>query len=108
MPAEFSLADGVVVQFYVPSSQIVSVLPQGTPISGEDGTDGTDGKSVLNGTGAPSNLNGNNGDFYIDTAALVIYGPKAAGAWPGSGTSLIGPEGPAGAGGAHPIMLMGG
>ena len=61
--------------------------------NGTDGTDGTDGNTILNGTGAPSNAVGANGDFYIDTAAHSLYGPKAAGAWPASGTSLIGPPG---------------
>src|SRR5690606_21429229 len=42
---------------------------------------------------------GVNGDFYIDTAADAIYGPKTAGAW-GSGTSLIGPQGEQGETGA--------
>ena len=32
------------------------------------------------------------GDFYIDTTAWDIYGPKTSGAW-GSGTSIIGPSG---------------
>jgi hypothetical protein len=52
---------------------------------------------VLNGTGAPANTLGNNGDFYIDTAANVLYGPKAAGGWPTTGTNLIGPQGQGGA-----------
>jgi hypothetical protein len=55
---------------------------------------------VLYGTGAPSSGVGNNGDFYIDTAASRIYGPKASGAWP-SGTSLVGPLGPAGTNGTN-------
>lgn len=57
---------------------------------GGAGTPGADGKTILNGTGAPSAGLGNNGDFYIDTAANVIYGPKATGAWPGSGVSIAG------------------
>jgi hypothetical protein len=32
------------------------------------------------------------GDFYIDTAALKIYGPKTATAWT-TGTSLVGTNG---------------
>jgi hypothetical protein len=60
---------------------------------GDDGLDGTDGKSVLNGTGAPDDVtDGVDGDFYIDTAAIDIYGPKTAGAW-GTGVSLVGPPG---------------
>jgi hypothetical protein len=65
--------------------------PQGTA-----GTAGTNGNTVLNGTGAPSASIGNDGDFYIDIAADVLYGPKTEGAWPATGTSLIGPAGPAG------------
>ena len=59
------------------------------------GTAGADGKAVLNGTGAPGSGVGVNGDFYIDTAAKTLYGPKAGGAWP-TGASLIGPAGAAG------------
>lgn len=59
--------------------------------------DGADGRTVLNGTGAPDNGDGLDGDFYIDTATWDIYGPKAAGAWP-AGESLVGPQGPSGAG----------
>lgn len=59
---------------------------------GNDGADGADGKTVLNGAGAPAGGTGVDGDFYIDTTADAIYGPKTAGAW-GAGTSLIGPPG---------------
>jgi hypothetical protein len=64
---------------------------------------------VLNGTGAPASSLGSGGDFYIDTAADVLYGPKASGTWPVPGVSLAGnpgatgpagPQGPAGATGA--------
>lgn len=67
--------------------------PAGT--NGTNGANGADGKTVLNGTGAPSGGLGTDGDFYLDTAASRLYGPKTAGAW-GSGVSLIGPQGPAG------------
>lgn len=73
--------------------------PQGPPgPAGADGADGADGNSVLSGAGAPASGTGVNGDFYIDTTDWDIYGPKTAGAW-GSGTSLIGPQGPPGSGG---------
>jgi len=68
---------------------------QGDP--GDPGTPGADGRSILNGSGPPDNALGQNGDFYLDTSTMDLYGPKAAGAWPGSPTSLIGPQGPAGA-----------
>jgi hypothetical protein len=43
-------------------------------------------------SGAPSNSVGVNGDYAIDTTNKVIYGPKAAGVWPG-GVSLQGAQG---------------
>jgi len=72
--------------------------PQGA--TGAAGAAGTDGKTVLNGSGAPSSGTGTNGDFYLDTTASQLYGPKTAGAW-GSGVSLIGPQGATGATGAQ-------
>ncbi|MGW2920408.1 beta strand repeat-containing protein [Streptomyces angustmyceticus] len=56
------------------------------------GTSGPRGNSILTGTGAPSSGTGIDGDWYIDNSmptALVIYGPKAGGAW-GSGQALGG------------------
>lgn len=67
--------------------------PPGTP--GTPGSNGVDGRTLLNGVGAPGAGLGANGDFYIETVTSTIYGPKTAGAW-GAGTSLIGPPGPAG------------
>jgi hypothetical protein len=67
-----------------------------------NGTNGTNGNSILNGTGAPSG--GNNGDFYLKTDTTCMYGPKAAGAWPGTCTSLVGPQGAAGATGSQGIQ----
>tara|TARA_R100000808_G_scaffold5254_1_gene16132 strand:+ start:5043 stop:5759 length:717 start_codon:yes stop_codon:yes gene_type:complete len=55
--------------------------------------------TLLNGSGAPSSGTGIDGDFYLDTAANNIYGPKASGSWP-SGTSIVGPTGSTGATGA--------
>ena len=70
--------------------------PQGvkgdTGAQGSQGVKGTDGKTVLSGAGAPAATLGSDGDFYIDTAANAIYGPKASGAW-GNPTSLVGPQG---------------
>ncbi|MDD2815568.1 MAG: hypothetical protein PHP00_07485, partial [Thiotrichaceae bacterium] len=59
---------------------------------GANGLNGTNGKTILNGTGAPSASIGVDGDFYIDTAATVFYGPKTSGAW-STGVSLIGAAG---------------
>jgi hypothetical protein len=64
---------------------------------GATGPAGANGSTVLNGSGAPSNGTGADGDFYLDTtAAHALYGPKAAGVWGGS-VSLVGPAGATGA-----------
>ncbi len=68
-----------------------------TGSTGATGSPGANGNSVLSGAGAPGAGVGSNGDFYINTSTNTIFGPKTAGAW-GSGTSLIGPTGPTGAG----------
>lgn len=69
---------------------------------------GSNGKSVLNGAGAPSNGLGVDGDFYLRDPATApqMYGPKAAGAWPGSGTNLIGIQGIQGEKGWSPILAV--
>lgn len=54
--------------------------------------------TLLNGIGAPSSSLGNNGDFYIDTVGMNIYGPKKKNAWP-IPKSLVGPPGSPGASG---------
>lgn len=62
--------------------------------------------SLRSGDGAPSDLLGSDGDFYIDDVSHALYGPKEAGHWPDTPVSLIGapgtagPRGPAGDGGA--------
>ena len=50
------------------------------PASTVPGPAGADGKTILNGSGAPSSGIGANGDYYIDNTAHAIYGPKTAGA----------------------------
>lgn len=59
-------------------------------IQGVAGVDGADGNTILYGTIDPT-TEGVDGDFYINTAANTIFGPKAT-AWP-SGVSLVGPAG---------------
>lgn len=61
--------------------------------TGAAGKNGIDGNTILSGIGAPDNSVGQDGDFYLDTQAEILYGPKANGAWPATGTSLIGPAG---------------
>ena len=64
--------------------------------TGATGVAGADGKTVRNGTSDPVSGTGVDGDFYINTAANTLFGPKANGAWP-SGVSLVGPTGATGA-----------
>jgi hypothetical protein len=66
--------------------------------AGEDGTDGlagSDGRTILSGSGAPT-TQGEDGDFYLDTATSTLYGPKNV-TWP-AGVSLVGPAGADGTG----------
>lgn len=67
--------------------------PQG--IAGPEGPIGVSGRTWISGSGIPASTQGVDGDFYMDITNHQYYGPKTAGAW-GSGTSIIGPEGPAG------------
>ena len=48
--------------------------------------------TILNGKGAPLSTLGIDGDFYIDTRSLLIYGPKKNNKWP-TPQSLQGPAG---------------
>ena len=61
---------------------------------GTNGADGDDGTLWWNGSGAPADGTGSDGDYYIDTTNHAYYGPKAAGTWTGIGPySLQGPQG---------------
>jgi hypothetical protein len=55
---------------------------------------------VLAGVGEPADATGQDGQFYLDTAASLLYGPRSHGAWPRPARALVGTPGPAGASGA--------
>jgi len=74
--------------------------------SGAPGSDGADGKTILNGNSAPSTSVGVDGDFYINTSSQEIYGPKSASAW-GSPTDIVGADGSAGQDGITTIDYKG-
>jgi hypothetical protein len=82
----------------------VTVWPSGVSLTGPagpagtSGTNGLDGKSLRYGGTGPLSGDGFDGDFWIDTTAWMIYGPKSGGAWP-AGVSIIGPIGATGAAG---------
>ncbi|MFO1322513.1 MAG: kelch repeat-containing protein [Burkholderiales bacterium] len=65
------------------------------PITGNAVCTDQNGTPVLNGTGAPAAALGAVGNYYVDTAAQLVYGPKTQSGW-GSGTPQIfnGPSGP--------------
>ena len=67
--------------------------------TGPQGPAGANGTGVLSGGGPPSAALGANGDFYIDTSANTLYGPKSGAGW-GSAVSLVGPQGTQGATGS--------
>jgi hypothetical protein len=67
------------------------------------GAQGVDGRTILNGSTNPSFALGLVGDFYINTATSLLFGPKTSGGW-GNGLSLIGPQGPIGSQGPQGIQ----
>lgn len=56
--------------------------------------------TILNGKGAPKSSIGIDGDFYIDTRSLLLYGPKTKGKWPAP-QNIQGPTGPSGSDGRN-------
>lgn len=60
-------------------------LTTGAPVGSGSSATG----NVIHGTAAPTAANGIDGDWWLDTATNLWYGPKAAGAWPAS-TATVG------------------
>lgn len=54
------------------------------------------GSAMLSGTTDPGPEIGKDGDYYLNTATWMLFGPKANGAWP-AGVSIAGPAGGSGA-----------
>lgn len=73
---------------------------EGAGVPGPKGERGENGNSVRSGAGAPSSELGVNGDYYVNTSARTIYGPKSGGSW-GVATSLTGERGEVGLTGAE-------
>lgn len=65
---------------------------EGGAIVGPPGPPGPTHKTLYHGEGAPPGALGDLDDFYIDTTALFIYGPKEESGW-GAGASMKGPAG---------------
>jgi len=68
--------------------------------AGPTGANGQNGSIIYSGTTAPSSSTGITGDFYLDVSTGLLYGPKTASGW-GTGYSLVGPAGAAGAAGSQ-------
>ena len=69
-------------------------------VTGPTGSAGVDGPQIYSGVTGPLSGLGRSGDWYIDSSAGKLYGPKASNSW-GSGLQLqSGPQGPTGAAGA--------
>jgi hypothetical protein len=79
--------------------------PQGPP--GVVGVQGPKGFSLLSGDGAPTELQGDNGDYFLDKNSGRLYGPKVENSW-GTPISLVGPKGEIGAQGIQGIQGPGG
>jgi hypothetical protein len=67
----------------------------GYAMRGSDGVAGKNGTQIYAGTGAPGSTLGVTGDFFVDTVAHDLYGPKLAAGW-GIPVALQGSTGPAG------------
>lgn len=63
-----------------------------TGATGATGAAGANGNTIRYGTTAPASGTGADGDFFLNTATMTLYGPKAAGVWP-AGVPLQGPQG---------------
>ena len=75
--------------------------PQGaTGPKGAVGPAGTNGSQIYSGNTTPSASTGDSGDYYLDIATDVLYGPKSSSGW-GTGISLAGSAGAAGKAGSQ-------
>ena len=65
------------------------MLELGGAAPGDDSGPGSNEPHVIAANGAPSSSDGTEGDVYLDTASLAVYGPKVGSAW-GAARSLVG------------------
>lgn len=81
---------------FIDNSNIIDIsVTENQVIISDTGQQGPRGTGLLNGTGAPSNSLGINGDFYLDIEVVSgrpkyhLYGPKANNVWPSSYVDLF-------------------
>jgi hypothetical protein len=80
---------------------VVDVVGYMLPLTAADGP----GAELTSGIGAPSNANGRDGDFYVDTTTGTLYGPRTGGVWPQPGVALGGVQGAASAFNVAPVVI---
>ena len=69
---------------------IIVTVPSNEVVVSTPGPQGPRGKSILNGTGAPSENFGVEGDFYYDKNTTRFYGPKPTDVtWAGATSYLL-------------------
>ena len=69
---------------------VVVTVPSNEVVISTSGPQGPRGKSILNGTGAPSENFGIEGDFYYDKSTTRFYGPKPTDiTWAGATSYLL-------------------
>jgi hypothetical protein len=69
---------------------VVVTIPSNEVVVSTPGPQGPRGKSILNGTGAPSENFGIEGDFYYDKSTTRFYGPKPTDiTWAGATSYLL-------------------
>jgi len=59
---------------------------------GVEGPTGPNGRSLLSGESSPQQSAGDDGDFYLHTTDLVLFGPKSDEGWPEAGQPLSGQD----------------
>ena len=76
------IAKVVVISLAITFSSMAPFASAATKPKSAGRTSSTIPNTILNGKGAPLSSTGIDGDFYIDTRSLLIYGPKKSGKWP--------------------------
>jgi len=94
------IAKAVVISIAITFTSTAPFASAATKPKSAGRTSSTIPNTILNGKGAPLSSTGIDGDFYIDTRSLLIYGPKKSGKWPAP-QNIQGPVGANGADGKN-------
>jgi hypothetical protein len=94
------IAKAIVISIAITFTSTAPFASAATKPKSAGRTSSTIPNTILNGKGAPLSSTGIDGDFYIDTRSLLIYGPKKNGKWPAP-QNIQGPVGANGADGKN-------